>query len=333
MPRVGPSPAFWSPRTPLPNPYLRLFVASPADDRTLYAVAADASQASALFESVDGAASWTALAEIPAGEEIGSLAIDPADPQTLLRTTHRFPAGTTMVDRSPDGGLSWQSSLDPGVYCGPVGFAREGAVALVGCEDRLFRTYDGGATWSSVPNPLGSRPFTPAPDGSILAVGDGIYRTPDDGATWTRVGELPDCSDVNTLAVSPSNPLELLAGAAVPHALGILCGGIFRSENSGLSWVETLDGRDVIQIQFDVSSPTRVIASAAGSGPASDFPYGGVFASDDGGRTWRELESPGLSDLPASIALSASGRTLYTCLFQGSVFVHRFRRPPLLAPR
>src|SRR5215831_2921093 len=282
-PRLPPSPPYWSPTAPLPNPYARLILASPVDDRTLYAVAADASQASALFESIDAGASWIELAPIPPGETIASLAIDPAEPLILLRTASLSVSASTVVDRSPDGGITWRLSLGPGVFCGPVGFARAGAVAVVGCGDQLFRTFDGGQTWESVPNPFGSSRFTPGPDGSILTYGDGIYRTTDDGTSWTRVGELPECSDLTWLAVSPENPLELLAGAAMPHVLGILCGGVFRSEDGGATWEQTLDKKYINQIEFDVQSPSRVFASASSSGPASGSPFGGVFLSDDGG--------------------------------------------------
>ena len=65
-PRLAQPSPFWSPTAPLPRPYAQLLVASPADDRNLYAVAGDASQVSALFESVDGGASWTELAPLPA---------------------------------------------------------------------------------------------------------------------------------------------------------------------------------------------------------------------------------------------------------------------------
>ena len=43
---------FWSPTAPLPMPQMRLLVASPSEEKTLYVVAADLSQSSALFESV-----------------------------------------------------------------------------------------------------------------------------------------------------------------------------------------------------------------------------------------------------------------------------------------
>jgi photosystem II stability/assembly factor-like uncharacterized protein len=333
-PRLAQPSPFWSPTAPLPRPYAQLLVASPADDRNLYAVAGDASQVSALFESVDGGASWTELAPLPADERIASLAIDPWEPWLLLRSTDRSDTGATVVNRSPDGGRTWQPSLDPGVFCGPVGFAREGAVALVGCGSQLFRTFDGGESWSSVANPFGSRRFTSAPDGSVLAFGDGIYRTVDDGTSWTRIGSLPDCSDVAWLAVSPSNPLELLVGAFVPHVLGILCGGVFRSVDGGATWEQTLAGRAVDQIEFDVHSPSRAVASIGPSGFNSPSPFSGVFETDDGGRTWREFPPPGgVSDLPIGIALSASGRALYASVFSASVFAHRYRRPALLAPR
>jgi photosystem II stability/assembly factor-like uncharacterized protein len=197
----------------------------------------------------------------------------------------------------------------------------------------LFRTLDGGGSWTSIPNSLGLGSFTSASDGSVIAIGDGIYRTNDDGTTWTRMGELPECSDVNVIAVSPSDPLELLAGTAEVHGFGILCGGVYRSVDAGQTWEQTLPGRDVREIAFDVTSPSRVFASSATSGPASNFPYGAVLESDDGGSSWRELASLQVSDLPASLALSSSGRTLYAAPFYGDVIQHRFRRPILLEMR
>jgi photosystem II stability/assembly factor-like uncharacterized protein len=322
---------YWSSTASLPMPQTRLIVASPSEDETLYAVAADLAQASALFQSVDAGASWIELAPLPAGEQIASLAIDPGDPLILLMTTTRSDthATTTAVYRSSNGGTTWSLSLDPGIYCGPVGFAREGAVALIGCGSQLYRTLDGGENWEAVPNPASSRRFSPGPDDSVFAFGDNdtILRTADDGSTWTVVGSTPpQCSDVTWLAVSPSNRLELLVGAYEPHVLGILCGGIFRSEDGGATWEDALDRQAVTQIEYDVHSPSRVFASVAPSGFATNAPFSGVRSSDDGGRTWNELPPPEeSSDFPIGIAVSASGRGLYAS--SGTVFAHRYRRP------
>ena len=321
---------FWSPTTPLPMPLMRLLVASPSEEETLYAVAADLSQSSAIFQSVDAGASWVQLAPIPPGEQIASLAIDPGDPLLLLMTTSRAGTGATVVYRSPDGGTTWLPSLDPGVYCGPAGFAREGAVALIGCGGQLSRTLDGGESWDSVPNPAGSQRFAPAPDGSVLAMwDDAIHRSVDDGTTWTVVGSTPpQCSDVSWLAVSPSNPLEFLVGAFEPHVLGILCGGVFHSQDAGSTWEGALDRQAVTQIEYDVRSPSRAFASVGPSGFTTNAPFSGVRMSDDGGRVWNELPPPaGVSDLPIGIAVSPSGRSLYAWNFSGTVYAHRYRRP------
>jgi photosystem II stability/assembly factor-like uncharacterized protein len=104
--------------------------------------------------------------------------------------------------------------------------------------------------------------------------------------------------------------------------------------DGGATWEQTLAGRAVDQIEFDVHSPSRAVASIGPSGFNSPSPFSGVFETDDGGRTWRELPPPGgVSDLPIGIALSASGRALYASVFSASVFAHRYRRPALLAPR
>ena len=327
---------FWSPRAVPPLPYTGLIVPSPAEDQTVYATGEDVPRVSALYRSVDAGASWVQITQAPAGEQVASFAIDPANPLWMLLTTFHSNTGTAVVYRSADGGATWKEALDPMASCGPISFARGGAVGLVGCGAQLFRTLDLGHSWSSSLNPTNSRQFAPSPDGSIFAVGSGesILQSSDDGDSWTVVGFAPtQCPYVNWLAISPSNPQELLAGTGESIHFGLLCGGIFRSADGGATWEETLADRGVSQIVFDANSPSRVFAGADGSGLVSNFPLIGVFQSDDGGRTWTDLPLPEDSVDGVGIALSASGRALYAHVIAGGLYEHRFRRPTLLDAR
>jgi photosystem II stability/assembly factor-like uncharacterized protein len=98
---------------------------------------------------------------------------------------------------------------------------------------------------------------------------------------WQLIG--PDGGNVRCLAYDPSDPNRIL--------LGTSAGQLFLSHDGGNSWapfVHLGEGDDLVidHIVFDPSNPQTIYA--AGWGLYKDD-EGGVFRSDDGGATWREL--------------------------------------------
>ncbi len=98
---------------------------------------------------------------------------------------------------------------------------------------------------------------------------------------WQLIG--PEGGNVRSLAYDPSNPNRIL--------LGTSSGQLFISQDGGSSWapfVHLGSGDDYVfdHIVFDPTNPATVYAAAWGLFDDND---GGVFRSDDGGRTWREL--------------------------------------------
>ena len=98
---------------------------------------------------------------------------------------------------------------------------------------------------------------------------------------WQLIG--PEGGNVRSLAYDPSNPNRIL--------LGTSSGQLFISQDGGSSWAPFVHlgaGDDYVfdHIVFDPTNPATVYAAAWGLFDDND---GGVFRSDDGGRTWREL--------------------------------------------
>jgi photosystem II stability/assembly factor-like uncharacterized protein len=98
-------------------------------------------------------------------------------------------------------------------------------------------------------------------------------------APWSTVG--PDGGDVRSFAADPGNPSHLY--------LGTTTSWIYDSEDGGSSWhrLAKLDSDDslvVDHILVDSANPRSVFAAAWSLARAG----GGLWVSDDGGRTWQE---------------------------------------------
>lgn len=116
--------------------------------------------------------------------------------------------------------------------------------------------------------------------------GVGILRSENGGQSWEVLGRSRGLSDlyVGSLVMHPQDPQVLLAGcgnnAASPYRVdGKLhyTGGVFRTENGGDTWIQTLKDDIITSVEFAPSNP-----GIAYAGGRQNF-----YASEDGGRTWR----------------------------------------------
>ena len=135
-------------------------------------------------------------------------------------------------------------------------------------------------------------PFGPTPE-------RGIYRSMDGGVNWKLVLDVDDTTGASDLAMDPTNPRVLYAAFwdHVRKPWEIRSGGpgsgLYKSVDSGETWDALVNGLpDVMgKVGVDVSRtrPERVYAMIE----ANPFEDAGLYRSDDGGASWKLMNSEG----------------------------------------
>ncbi len=271
-------------------------VVDPNEPDTVYA-----SAGAALFKSSDGGRSWRPLA-LPGGSAAHGLVVAPGDSSVL------FVIASGGIHRSLDGGASWELAsqgiprfqerdlaLDPA----------DGRLYAVTSFSGIFFSDDRGTTWTRMEADTARRGGTlifvhPQQPARLLTTviggaAPGTYLSLNRGAAWARVSPLL----LDGIYFHPASPGRLFAFAA-------------RGENDNHDRVlQSLDRGETWQaIHADTTTFSywsgMVLDSASGA-PRLAATSRGLLASEDGGRTWRELAPPPNDGSP--VALAGDGRT------------------------
>jgi photosystem II stability/assembly factor-like uncharacterized protein len=245
----------------------------------------------------------------------------PSDPRTFY-----FGATGGGVWKTSDAGLSWRPISDGFFKTGSVGaiavadsdpntiYVGMGEACVRGNAsngDGVYKSTDGGRTWRNVgleqTYHIGAVVVHPTnPDiAYVAALGHlwgpnaerGVYRTTDGGKTWKQALTRGSEAGASDIVMDPSNPRILYASfwqiSRKPWRMdsGGPGSGLWKTTDGGDTWQDIshapglprgVEGR--IGISVSQANPERVYALVE----ASD---GGVFRSDNGGRTWAKQNS------------------------------------------
>jgi photosystem II stability/assembly factor-like uncharacterized protein len=226
-----------------------------------------------LYQSSNGGTSWRAHAGSPRWSNVTTVRFDPSAPGTLYAIDSE--AGFV---RSTNGGAAWtvRSSGLPeprppltGLTVSTSG-PRTLFLHILGLQDApLYRSLNGGLTWSPAARGLGGRTVNDMAAGAspprfYAATFDGLFISTNQGRSWQA-------------AATPlrfPNLLAVPAGGAVIHAADAQ--GLLKSTNRGLTWEETNRGLPPLRVDGLTIAPAN-----------DDILYANVgMHSLDGGATW-----------------------------------------------
>lgn len=149
--------------------------------------------------------------------------------------------------------------------------------------------------------------------GRHVGYGDGIYKSEDGGSTWKNMG-LKESHHLSKIVIHPENPDVIWVAAQGPLWSKGGERGLYKSNDGGKTWTKKLGDDEwtgVTDILIDPRNPDRLyaatwqrhrnVAAYMSGGPGT-----AIYASTDGGETWKKLKKglPGSNMGKIGLAIS-----------------------------
>jgi hypothetical protein len=255
-----------------------------------------------LFSNEPGSSEWTPLGRGPGSASLNhrtsSIVYDPSDPRRFWESGYYGlgappDASAASVNRTDDDGVTFVGlGTAPPADLVSVDLTdpqRQTLLAGNRGQPKVFRSTDGGGTWSDIsaglPTDLGEASFPHVLDASTYLLGThkgdkgaaaspGIWRTVDGGATWTQVFDQGVAGP--TLASADGNLYWVLDA-----------GGVISSADGGQSWTPLAGTGPVGGGQTGDARRARIVENPDGTWVSMSD--GVVVVSRDHGGSWQAV--------------------------------------------
>jgi photosystem II stability/assembly factor-like uncharacterized protein len=236
----------------------------------------------------------------PPGNRVSAVVGVPGEPNTYYAG-----AASGGVWKSTDGGVHWKAIFDdePVQSIGAIAIApSDPNVVWVGTGESFVR--------------------------SNVSIGNGVYKSTDGGKTWVHMG-LEKTGRIPRIVIDPRDPNVVMVAS-----LGTCYGpqperGVYRTSDGGKNWERVLfvdQNTGASDLAIDPSNGRILFAGTwpidiKTWGRKSGGPGGGVFASRDGGTSWKRVTGHGLPEAPlgkTAVAIAPSDpRRVYALIETG----------------
>jgi len=272
-----------------------------------------ATASSGVWKTTNNGVTWDPIFDEQTTSTIGDVTVSPSNPDIVWvgtgeQNNRQSSSWGDGVYKSVDGGKTWKNmGLRDSQQIGRIVIHPTNSdivyVAALGYlwgpnkERGLYRTTDGGKTWVNTKFIDENTGFVdvamdPENPNTLYAAayqrrrttfgfngggpGSGLYKTVDGGETWTRLTNgLPE-GMTGRIGIDIYRRNPAIVYAIIEHREG----GVFRSEDKGLTWkkMSSTNPRPMYysQIRIDPNNDQRIWALGAQ-----------MFVSDDGGKTFR----------------------------------------------
>jgi photosystem II stability/assembly factor-like uncharacterized protein len=252
----------------------------------------------------------------------------------------------TVARANPDpnlNGLSYRAigpAISGGRTTAVVGSDSDPLFYLAGGADGgVFKSTDGGSVWTPIFDradaaAIGAIAAGPTDSSDIwvatgesnprndVAMGDGIWHSADGGTTWKHVG-LNDAGSISSISIDPRDARRVVVGVLGQVFRDSHMRGVYVTSDGGAHWKQTLYLGSDVGVSDLIRMPGNPDTLFAGLWEVRRKPWtlisggtkGGIFRSDDGGTTWRQLQGHGLPSPPTGrIGFAVSGSRVYAII-------------------
>lgn len=291
---------------------VKSFAINPANSQIIYA-ATD----KLVYKTIDGGQNWAPASNGLASEKIRALSINAAAVDTVYAATENgffktVDAGATW--RSANQGLSNTKLLSMTVHPTNVAIVYVGTDFLAGSPAEIFRSSDGGETWTALPNTPTHESVTAlaidtktSPEIVLAGTKTAAWRSTDAGQTW--IGLLNVTADIAKIAIVPGSASDQ------PSTYYVAFGNsVIRSPDDGETFAVTdTTLNDTVNDLVIHPTNTKTLFAATASQ--------GIYRSTNGGDTWGQ--TPGTVSNPNAYAVAvdpSNSTTLYSSATSGFLY-------------